>query len=242
MSLFPRSTITNGGRVTLEARAGVPEENPAKVLVIDNSLTLQSSGSTPTGTLDLNDNALVVANDSFYYTYVRDSIIYAYDTGSSPHWDRPGIATSLGGTIGSGGYAGDAVALGYADNINLGKSIFEGETLLSDYTQVLVKWTFQGDANLDGQVDVTDLGALATGWQTSDDWWQGDFNYDLFVDVSDLGFLATNWQEGVGAPLRPQGESNPQDQFLDGIKDFGLSEQEVDALLEILCSGGGNPL
>jgi hypothetical protein len=65
----------------------------------------------------------------------------------------------------------------------------------------LIKFTYGGDANLDGQVDVTDLGALATSWQTNAPWTGGDFNYDGFVDVSDLGILATDWQLGVGSPL-----------------------------------------
>ncbi len=69
--------------------------------------------------------------------------------------------------------------------------------------QVTVGYTWYGDANLDGQVDVTDLGALATNWQTSSVWAGGDFNYDGFVDVTDLGALATNWQQGVGSPLGP---------------------------------------
>jgi hypothetical protein len=52
-----------------------------------------------------------------------------------------------------------------------------------------------GDANTDGKVDVTDLGALATNWQkTNGTWEQGDFNGDGLVDVTDLGSLATNWQ------------------------------------------------
>jgi hypothetical protein len=72
-----------------------------------------------------------------------------------------------------------------------------------DSTSVIIKYTYGGDANLDGQVDVTDLGALATNWQTSASWTGGDFNYDGFVDVTDLGALATNWQQGVGSPLAP---------------------------------------
>jgi hypothetical protein len=69
--------------------------------------------------------------------------------------------------------------------------------------QVTIAYTYYGDTNLDGQVDVTDLGALATNWQTSNVWSGGDFNYDGFVDVTDLGALATNWQAGVGSPLAP---------------------------------------
>ena len=72
------------------------------------------------------------------------------------------------------------------------------DTVNSNFT---VKATYKGDTNLDGQVDVTDLGALATNWQTASNWVGGDFNYDGFVDVTDLGILATNWQAGVGNPL-----------------------------------------
>jgi hypothetical protein len=55
-----------------------------------------------------------------------------------------------------------------------------------------------GDANQDGAVDVSDLGILATNWQTSGrKFSQGDFNYDGTVDVTDLGILATNWQKNL---------------------------------------------
>jgi hypothetical protein len=69
--------------------------------------------------------------------------------------------------------------------------------------QVLVKRTYYGDADLNGQVDVNDLGTLATNWQTSQIWIGGDFDYNGTVDVNDLGLLASNWQAGVGSPLGP---------------------------------------
>jgi hypothetical protein len=52
-----------------------------------------------------------------------------------------------------------------------------------------------GDANLDGPVDVADLGVLAThyGQTTGAIWSQGDFNADGAVNVGDLGALATNY-------------------------------------------------
>ncbi len=91
--------------------------------------------------------------------------------------------------------------LGYGDNALLNKASFAG--LSVDPTAVLIKYTWAGDANLDGQVDISDLGALATAWQTSSVWTSGDFDYSGVVDISDLGLLATNWQRGVGAPLGP---------------------------------------
>jgi hypothetical protein len=54
-----------------------------------------------------------------------------------------------------------------------------------------------GDANLDGAVDVGDLGILAANYGgTGKTWAQGDFNDDGAVDVGDLGILAANYGTG----------------------------------------------
>jgi autotransporter-associated beta strand protein len=93
--------------------------------------------------------------------------------------------------------------IGYADNSN----------------SILLKYTYAGDANLDGQVDVTDLGSLATNWQSASFWTGGDFNYDGFIDVTDLGLLATTWQLGVGSPLGIA--------FIDALASVGISGSNV---------------
>jgi hypothetical protein len=56
-----------------------------------------------------------------------------------------------------------------------------------------------GDADLDGDVDVADLGILASHWQQFGELPQGDFDGSGLIDVSDLGILASNWQQGVGS-------------------------------------------
>jgi hypothetical protein len=108
---------------------------------------------------------------------------------------------------------------------------FSGITV--DGTAVLVKYTWYGDAQLDGMVDITDLGRLATNWQMAGGWAQGDFNYDNFVYITDLGLLATNWLAGVGGPLFAGG-ADPEEVFLGGIEKLELSEDEVSKLLEML--------
>jgi len=97
-------------------------------------------------------------------------------------------------------------ALGYAagndPTISALGNMLSGQSFDAD--SVIVKYTYAADANLDGQVDVVDLGILATHWQgTGKVWTSADFNYspDGKVDVVDLGILATNWQKGVGSPL-----------------------------------------
>jgi hypothetical protein len=58
-----------------------------------------------------------------------------------------------------------------------------------------------GDTNLDGHVDVTDLGNLASNYGNGGTafWQQGDFDYNGAVDVTDLGDLATNYGATLAA-------------------------------------------
>ncbi len=58
-----------------------------------------------------------------------------------------------------------------------------------------VRYTLKGDTDLNGAVDVGDLGALATSYGITGgrSWANGDFNQDSNVDVGDLGALATNY-------------------------------------------------
>jgi hypothetical protein len=90
--------------------------------------------------------------------------------------------------------------LGYADNAVLGVASFDGEPV--GPASILVKYTFAGDGNLDGVVDINDLYLLASHFNRSGTAWTGgDFNYDGVTNARDLGLLANNWQAGVAAPL-----------------------------------------
>lgn len=113
-----------------------------------------------------------------------------------------------------------------------------------DSTAILIKYTYGGDADLNGQVDVADIGILATNWQGSPKHWhEGDFDYNNpngTVDVADLGILASNWQAGVGSPMFVGGD--PVEEFMEGIEKLELSENEIAKLLEELGGGGGDSL
>ena len=61
--------------------------------------------------------------------------------------------------------------------------VLVGDSYASDF------FALAGDANHDRVVDVSDLGVLATNWQSSGKTFaQGDFNYDGNVDVTTWGF------------------------------------------------------
>jgi hypothetical protein len=108
--------------------------------------------------------------------------------------------------------------LGYGDNALLGFTVFAGQSV--DDTALLIKFTYFGDSDLDGDVDVADLGNLATAWQTAGVWTDGDFDYNGSIDVNDLGLLATNWQAGVTTPLGAQ-------LLVDALESLGLPAASI---------------
>jgi choice-of-anchor B domain-containing protein len=76
------------------------------------------------------------------------------------------------------------------------------KVLLSDMDGGLfiVDARLPGDANLDGKVNIADLGILAANWQQQGQWGHGDFTGNGTVDIADLGILAASWQVGVTGP------------------------------------------
>lgn len=76
---------------------------------------------------------------------------------------------------------------------------------ITDEFFVSVGEPIAGDINLDGDVDLVDLGTLAgnldRAWSDPATWADGDFDGDGDVDLVDLGLLAGNYGYGVPAPL-----------------------------------------
>jgi hypothetical protein len=86
-----------------------------------------------------------------------------------------------------------------AVGVATGLSTFEGSTVAN--TDVLVKYTYYGDANLDGKVDGSDYSLIDSGYLTGATGWQnGDFNYDGVVNGSDYT-LIDNAFNSQGAQL-----------------------------------------
>jgi hypothetical protein len=90
------------------------------------------------------------------------------------------------------------------------------------------KQFFNGDADLDGDVDLADLGNLAGayGLTSGATWAMGDFDGDGDVDLVDLGNLATYYGYGAPAPLN----------FAADAASYGLVPEP--ATLALLCLGG----
>ena len=134
------SLSVNQGLATI--RAGGVANDPAGTSVV-STLSIDSAGPAQ---LDLTNNSMVIDYTGAVGTLVDDMRLHLEN-------DR---LTSSAATL--------TTRLGYGDNAVLGKTDFAGQAV--DATSVLIKFTYFGDTDLDGDVDVADLGALATNWQT----------------------------------------------------------------------------
>jgi hypothetical protein len=86
--------------------------------------------------------------------------------------------------------------LRYGDNALLGVTSFGAQAV--DSSSILVRFTHDGDANLDGMVEGRDLYILDVNWhQSGKTWVQADFDGNGYVDAADLTFISLNWQAGV---------------------------------------------
>ncbi|MEQ9455219.1 MAG: hypothetical protein RLN76_11605 [Phycisphaeraceae bacterium] len=70
---------------------------------------------------------------------------------------------------------------------------------LDELVGVLVG-TFFGDANLDFEVDLIDLSALASNFGNTAGWAGGNFNTDTVVDLIDLSLLASSFGSSAAIP------------------------------------------
>jgi hypothetical protein len=220
-----QNSLTINGTGAVNIRAGASANLPAGTSTL-KSLSIAGGPAAPTGKLNLSNNSMVIDYTGPVGTLVGDTrqlLKAGADSGGSV------------GLVSSAAIA-NSTGLGYADNAVLGApfATFAGQPV--DDSSLLVKYTYLGDADLDGDVDVADLGALATNWQTSGVWTGGDFDYNGTIDVADLGALATNWQQGVSTP--PLGASADLGQALASL---GLPSAAVPepASIGLLCIGIG---
>jgi hypothetical protein len=212
------SKYGSGALEMTNIRAGTLNVNGGTVMVTANGTSTGTSrvgalsiDSTPAANthLDLGNNSMIVDyTGSSPLATIRTYLQAGYAGGA---WNGAGGINSSAANAGT-------FALGSADNHALNLGSFAGLPITAD--DVLIKFTYYGDANLDGKVNAADLGALAMHWQQAGTVWTGgDFNYDGMVDITDLYLLAHNWKQGVTSPL-----GTPLDNLL---ASFGLPDVSV---------------
>jgi hypothetical protein len=92
------------------------------------------------------------------------------------------------------------MTLGYAELADLGIVEYGGQTF--DGGAILIRYTYDGDANLDGLIDAQDYGIIDNWVQFpgTTGYWRGDFNYDDVIDAVDYGII-DNTIQLQGPPL-----------------------------------------
>jgi autotransporter-associated beta strand protein len=137
-----------------------------------------AGGATPAAKLDLSDNDFVVDYDTTSpYQVVQSLLVAGY--GSNKDWTGNGITSSTAAIPANLGM------LGIAEASAIGVTTFSGQTV--DSTTVLVKYTYRGDANLNGLTNFDDLLIVAANYNlTGKVWTEGDGNYDGAVNFDDL--------------------------------------------------------
>jgi autotransporter-associated beta strand protein len=188
------------------------------------AVTVSTLATNTSGKLDITDNSMVMKGMTA--AQAQALLAAGYNAGQ---WDGPAGITS------STAAASTETSVGFASNASLNLTTFKGVSGLTT-SDVLVKYTYAGDANLDGKVDIGDLGLLAGAWQQSGKvWFDGDFSYDGAVNIGDLGLLAGNWQKGVssGQLLVSFDQAMAQFAAFDGVV---VPEP---ASLSLLALGGG---
>jgi hypothetical protein len=73
-----------------------------------------------------------------------------------------------------------------------------------DYNQVLARFTYVGDANVDGRVDPTDYAIVDGNQGKGHNWVTGDMNFDGKVDPTDYAQIDGNQGAGYGGGGGPQ--------------------------------------
>ena len=187
--------------------ASPPNGSANRVLFVLGSLAVaRGTGGAFLGQFDLSANDLVVRGGNL--AAVTSAAAAGYAAGT---FAGPGLASSAA--------AGDARrlhALGVAANndgtgarlygAGTARGLFDGyDPALSD---VLVRYTYFGDANLDGKVDGQDYARVDAGYAARGSatpltgWFNGDFNDDGTADGSDYTLIdnAFNEQAAPGTP------------------------------------------
>jgi autotransporter-associated beta strand protein len=177
-------------------------------------LDVQALTLTGSAVLDIANNALVIrAAAGLTGAQVGALINTGLNNGPNAYWDGPGINSSAAANDPNG-----ATAVGFLDNSAWGYTNATGKDFTYDAgnldgtsADILVKYSYYGDANLDGIVNGDDLGQFLFGKANPAQatWLNGDFNNDGAVNGDDLGlFLSGKAAYGTNGPLLAGGGGN----------------------------------
>jgi autotransporter-associated beta strand protein len=158
---------------------------------LPQAVSVASVATAGSGQLDLTNNSMIIRGMPL--AQVQALVQQAFNAG---HWDGAG-----GGiTSSTAAAASTTTAIGFASNALLHKTSFKGVEGLSP-TDVLVRYTYYGDADLNGTTTLDDFTLFLNGYQNAGDTWgKGDFDYSGSVTLDDFTLFLRGYQQ-QGAPL-----------------------------------------
>jgi autotransporter-associated beta strand protein len=195
---YAGATVVNNGRLVLQ---GSHTTGSAVRVAGSGSLQVASDGTSlrviktagvsvgGTGKLDLTNNKLIVtggaAGSTFNGTAYQGTVGLIQAGYANGAWTGVGIVTSEPDAL-----AG-VTALGSADAGAVNRNTFAGQSVTAG--DLLVMYTYAGDADLNGKLDGDDYVRLDQGFgNNSTGWSNGDFNYDGKINGDDYFILDGN--------------------------------------------------
>jgi hypothetical protein len=185
--VFSNINLATGTKLVLGASGSHATRT---VLVVPNASTTLAG----TAAIDVKDNDMIVTGGGATGGPIQTAIKTGFAAGA---WNGKGINSSTAAATGLN-------AVGYSSAGDLGASNFDG--IAVGGTDMLVKYTYYGDATLDGKVDIDDYSLIDffAGTSTGATWLMGDFTYDGAVNIDDYSLI--DFEAGFGTPGNP----NPQ--------------------------------
>jgi hypothetical protein len=182
---FSSITIASGAELAQLTAANHAD----RALLMVGSLTIAGSVGHWTGLLDLGGNDMDLQNGSL----ATVTNMASAGTNFATAVFQPEGVTSSAAT----GDTTNLTMLGVIQNNQGGAAIYGNGTGQSAFdgtapgaSDILVKYTYFGDTNLDGKVDGSDYSRIDNGFIAKlSGWFNGDFNYDNVIDGSDYTLI-----------------------------------------------------
>jgi hypothetical protein len=174
---FSTLSLASSAKVTVAA----PDVHTDRTVLAVNSLSVDT-----TSMLDLTGNDMDISGSNL--STVNHLVATAYAFGN---WTGLGITSSTAAADTTRTTA-VAVIQNNQDGTPLFSSAKTFDGLAPNPGDVLVKFTYVGDANLSGAVDGSDYGLIDAGYASAGGltgWLNGDFNYDGVVDGTDYTLI-----------------------------------------------------
>jgi fibronectin-binding autotransporter adhesin len=184
-----------------------PDVQTDRAVLVTNGLNFNGGTDSWQGLVDLNTNDMIVHGGTTSLANVTNQIKEGY---SNSHWTgTAGITSSTLKAAAAAPNSKVITTLGVEvndDGTGSGTPLttaFDGQPVSDG--DILVKYTYYGDANLDGVVDASDYILIDTGFSSQttasplSGWQHGDFNYDGSINGDDYTLIdnAFNTQGGV---------------------------------------------